>query len=152
MYRLAAKTMSLFIMADASSIFSPSFGSPMIRAAFLTSRHVSSNRWIHRTIIPEKEIYCYRYLYILICWLLARVLSESHLLARNYVKVKQPIRCFFCLLKNFRTTSKDGNQLWRFLRVNRGVGRIDHFKGEVKEGGSNSGVLLEYGSELKNPC
>lgn len=55
-YRLAANTISLLIMAEASSIFSPSFGSPITRAAFLTSRHVSSNRWIHRTIIPEGKI------------------------------------------------------------------------------------------------
>lgn len=55
-YRLAANTMSRLIMAEASSILSPSFGSPITRAAFLTSRHVSSNRWIHRTIIPGRKI------------------------------------------------------------------------------------------------
>lgn len=45
--------MSLLIICEASSILRYRTGSPMIRAAFLTSRKVSCNLWIHLTMIPS---------------------------------------------------------------------------------------------------
>ena len=53
MYKLAAKTISRFIAFDAVSIFLWSAELPMIAAAFLNSRHVSSNLTIVLTIIPS---------------------------------------------------------------------------------------------------
>lgn len=52
-YKLAANTISRFIEAEASSIFRPSTGFPIILAASFTSRRSSSNLCIHLTIIPS---------------------------------------------------------------------------------------------------
>ncbi len=52
-YKLAANTISRLIAFDASSIFLRRVESPMIRAAFRSSRQVSSNRTIVRTIEPS---------------------------------------------------------------------------------------------------
>lgn len=45
---------SLRIISCAAAIFWYSSGSPMIRAAFLTSLHVSSSLVIVRTIVPSR--------------------------------------------------------------------------------------------------
>lgn len=45
--------MSLLIISCAVCIFWYRSGSPMIRAAFLTSRHVSSSREMVRTMVPS---------------------------------------------------------------------------------------------------
>jgi hypothetical protein len=52
-YNEAAKTMSLFIIIEASSILRYKTGSPMIRAAFRTSLSVSWSLCIQRTMIPS---------------------------------------------------------------------------------------------------
>ena len=52
-YRLAAKTMSRLIAFEAVSIFLWSAELPMIEAAFLNSRHVSSSRTMVLTIKPS---------------------------------------------------------------------------------------------------
>lgn len=53
MYKLAAKTMSRFIALEAVSIFLYRAELPIIAAAFLNSRHVSSNLTMVRTIRPS---------------------------------------------------------------------------------------------------
>lgn len=53
MYKLAANTISLFIAFEAVSIFLWSAEFPIIAAAFLNSRHVSSNLTIVLTIMPS---------------------------------------------------------------------------------------------------
>lgn len=52
-YRLAAKTMSRFIAFEAESIFLCNAEFPIMAAAFLNSRHVSSNLTMVRTIRPS---------------------------------------------------------------------------------------------------
>ena len=52
-YRDALKTISRLIAADACSIFSYNAESPIIRAAFRTSLHISSRRTIVRTMLPS---------------------------------------------------------------------------------------------------
>ncbi|MFS7978051.1 hypothetical protein Hanom_Chr10g00911121 [Helianthus anomalus] len=53
MYKLAAKTISRLIAFEATSIFLYNAELPMIAAAFLNSRHVSSSRTIVLTISPS---------------------------------------------------------------------------------------------------
>lgn len=64
-YKLAAKTMSLFIKVDATCILLYKDVSPITLAAFLTSLHVSSNLWIQRTIIPMHKTHLNEHLPIL---------------------------------------------------------------------------------------
>lgn len=52
-YKLAAKTMSRFIAFEAVSIFLYRAELPIIDAAFLNSRHVSSSLTMVRTIMPS---------------------------------------------------------------------------------------------------
>lgn len=51
--RVTADLLSRLISAWASSIFSNKSRSPITRAASLTSRHVSSRRVMHRTMVPS---------------------------------------------------------------------------------------------------
>src|SRR5258706_7076577 len=51
--RVKNNSLSRLILACASSIFLKSPASPITRAASRTSRHVSSNRVITRTIVPS---------------------------------------------------------------------------------------------------
>lgn len=53
MYKLAAKTISRFIALEAISIFLWSAELPIIAAAFLNSRHVSSSLTMVLTISPS---------------------------------------------------------------------------------------------------
>ena len=53
--------MSLLIRLEPCSILSTKTGSPMMAAALLTSRQVSSNLWIHLTMVPRttlKIVHC----------------------------------------------------------------------------------------------
>jgi hypothetical protein len=52
-YRLAANTMSRLMAFEACSIFSKRVESPIMRAAFLNSLHVSSSLTIARTMEPS---------------------------------------------------------------------------------------------------
>ena len=53
MYKLAANTMSRFMALEAASIFLWSAELPIIAAAFLNSRHVSSSLTMVLTISPS---------------------------------------------------------------------------------------------------
>lgn len=54
MYKLATAVISLLIISCAVCIFWYKSGSPMILAAFFTSRQVSSSREIVLTMVPSR--------------------------------------------------------------------------------------------------